>query len=44
MEEAIKRLKEMLRWSDRIGSDEIFEIQQITQDCLLSELPGSQAF
>ena len=29
MEEAIKRLKEMLRWSDRIGSDEIFEIQQI---------------
>ena len=29
MKEAIKRLKEMLRWSDRIGSDEIFEIQQI---------------
>ena len=29
MEEAIKRLKKMLRWSDRIGSDEIFEIQQI---------------
>ena len=29
MEEAIKRLKEMLRWSDRIGSDEIFEIQEI---------------
>ena len=29
MEEAIKRLKEMLNWSDRIGSDEIFEIQQI---------------
>lgn len=27
--EAIKRLKEMLRWSDRLGSDEIFEIQQI---------------
>ena len=27
--EAIKRLKEMLRWSDRIGSDEIFEIQEI---------------
>ena len=29
MKEAIKRLKEMLNWSDRIGSDEIFEIQQI---------------
>ena len=29
MEEAIKRLKEMLIWSDRLGSDEIFEIQQI---------------
>ena len=29
MEEAIKRLKEMLNWSDRLGSDEIFEIQQI---------------
>ena len=29
MKEAIKRLKEMLRWSDRIGSDEIFEIQEI---------------
>ena len=29
MEEALKRLKEMLNWSDRLGSDEIFEIQQI---------------
>ena len=29
MEEAIKRLKETLNWSDRLGSDEIFEIQQI---------------
>ena len=29
MEEAIKRLKEMLNWSDRLGSDEIFEIQEI---------------
>ena len=29
MEEAIKRLKEILNWSDRIGSDEIFEIKQI---------------
>ena len=29
MKEAIKRLKEMLNWSDRLGSDEIFEIQEI---------------
>lgn len=29
MEEAIKRLKEMLNWSDRLLSDEIFEIKQI---------------
>ena len=29
MKEAIKRLKEMLCWSDRIGSDEISEIQEI---------------
>ena len=29
MKEAINRLKGMLRWSDRIGSDEIFEIQEI---------------
>ena len=29
MKEAIKRLKEMLNWSDRLGSDEIFEIRQI---------------
>ena len=29
MKEAIKRLKEMLNWSDRLGSDEIFEIKQI---------------
>ena len=29
MKEAIKRLKEMLNWSDRLGSDEIFEIQHI---------------
>ena len=29
MKEAIKRLKEILNWSDRLGSDEIFEIQQI---------------
>ena len=29
MEEAIKRLKEILNWSDRLGSDEIFEIQHI---------------
>ena len=29
MKEAIKRLKEMLNWSDRLGSDEIFQLQQI---------------
>ena len=29
MKEAIKRLKEMLNWSDRLGSDELFEIRQI---------------
>ena len=29
MEEAIKRLKEMLSWSDRLGSDEIYEINEI---------------
>lgn len=27
--EAIKRLKGLLSWSDRIGSDEIFEINKI---------------
>ncbi len=29
MKEEIKRLKEMLNWSDRLGSDEISEIQEI---------------
>ena len=29
MEEAIKRLKGILQWSDRIGSDEIHEIREI---------------
>lgn len=29
MKEAIIRLKEMLNWSDRIGSDEIHEIKVI---------------
>jgi hypothetical protein len=29
MDEAIIRLKEMLVWSQRIGSDEIYEIQEI---------------
>ena len=29
MEEARKRLKDMLSWSDRLGSDEISEIQEI---------------
>lgn len=26
---AIKKLEEMLQWSDRIGSDEIYEINEI---------------
>ena len=29
MNEAIRRLTEMLKWSDRIGSDEIHEIHEI---------------
>lgn len=29
MKEAITRLKNMLSYSDRIGSDEIFEIREI---------------
>ena len=29
MKEAINRLKSMLSWSDRLGSDEINEINQI---------------
>ena len=29
MKKAIKRLKYMLKWSDRIGSDEIYEINSI---------------
>lgn len=29
MEEAISRLKNMLTWSDRLGSDEILEIGEI---------------
>jgi len=29
MEEAINRLKNMLNWSDRLGSDEIAEIKEI---------------
>ena len=31
MKEAIKRLKEMLQWSDRLGSDEIVEIREIVE-------------
>ena len=31
MSKAIKRLKNMLLWSDRIGSDEIYEIQSIIE-------------
>ena len=29
MKEAIKRLKQLLNWSDRLGSDEIFEIKKL---------------
>ena len=29
MEEAINKLKAILQWSDRIGSDEIHEIKEI---------------
>ena len=29
MDEAIKKLEELLEWSDRIGSDEIDEIKSI---------------
>ena len=29
MNEAIRRLKEMLKWSDRLGSSEKHEIEQI---------------
>ena len=43
MEETIKRLKEMLNWSDRLGSDEIFEIQQIIK-VLQKENETSQKF
>lgn len=31
MKEAIYRLKSMITWSDRIGSDEISEIREIIQ-------------
>ena len=43
MKEAIKRLKEMLNWSDRLGSDEIFEIKQIIK-VLEQENETSQKF
>ena len=43
MKEAIKRLKEMLNWSDRLGSDEIFEIKQIIK-LLEQENETSQKF
>ena len=39
MEEAINRLKAMLGWSDRIGSDEIGEIGEI-----ISILKNSESF
>lgn len=31
MVEAIKRLKELLLWSDRLGSDELIEIRSIVK-------------
>ena len=43
MKEAIKRLKEMLNWSDRLGSDELFEIRQIIK-ILQDENETSQKF
>ena len=43
MKEAIKRLKQLLNWSDRLGSDEIFEIQQIIK-ILEEENETSQKF
>ena len=30
-EEAINRLKAMLKWSDRLGSDELVEIREIIE-------------
>lgn len=32
MEEVIKRLKGIILWSDRLGSDEIFEIREIINE------------
>ena len=43
MKEVIKRLKQLLNWSDRLGSDEIFEIQQIIK-ILEEENEASQKF
>ena len=31
MKTAIQKLQQMLDWSDRLGSDEIYEIQEIIQ-------------
>jgi len=33
MDKIIKRLSELLLWSDRLGSDERYEIQEIIKDC-----------
>jgi hypothetical protein len=32
MDKIIKRLTELLLWSDRLGSDERYEIQEIIKD------------
>ena len=29
MEQAIKLLEELLQWSDRLGSDEVYHIQEV---------------
>ncbi len=35
MDKIIKRLSDLLLWSDRLGSDERNEIQEILKDCKL---------
>ena len=38
-EKAISRLRSMLSWSDRIGSDEVYEIV-----CIMNLLEGKKRF
>tara|TARA_R100000808_G_scaffold4035_1_gene13549 strand:- start:2 stop:178 length:177 start_codon:yes stop_codon:yes gene_type:complete len=38
-EKAISRLRNMLKWSDRIGSDEVYEIV-----CIMNLLEGKKRF